>query len=465
MRGLLFAGAVALAAITAGVTPDGAQHLGAAVHDWLSGMLGPIAPDVPVQAEVQGDHYRLTAPLIGVRTPGAPPELSADVRQQPGGTWRIDRASLPARFAIPAAEGETHISIGSQAISGIIDPLLQTASTLHAEAADIRTMGTPAGEKTEQRIGRATLDASLTPDRDGTLDFTERSHFENWQWGAIAANGIAVGTGFRSSQAQVTLKAVAPDHVAPAIHAVFDLIVGASRAPAPDQHAALRKLVEALDGLAGSVRLNESLQGLQIELAGIGHAAIDRARFGFGEEATGGLLRAWVDLVVDGLTIADLPAGLAALVPKRISLRPSVKGVPAKALKDLLIAEIEDSDPASRKAYAETLFAQGGMVIGIDAFAFAVGPAEFAGAGVISFPSATTREGEARVTVTGFDELIQQTTENPSLSQVAPVLAVARGFAKQEGDHLVWAIHAGRDGNVTVNGMELSPFAYPHPAK
>jgi hypothetical protein len=464
VRALLLAGAVTLATA---LTPDSAQHIAASVHDWLSHILGPTASGLPVRAEAHGDHYRLTVPLIGLRTAGEPPQLSADVREQPDATWRVESASIPTRFALPAGNGETHVSIGRQAITGIIDPSLHASSTLHAEAADVRTTSTEAPQRTEQRIGQAALDATLTPAQNGTLDLTERSHFENWQSGALGPNGIAVGTGIRSGQAELTLKAVAPDHVAPAIRALIDLIVatpeGNSSEPSPRSRAAMRELVQALDGLAGSARLNESVRGLQIELAGIGRAAIDHAHLGFGEESTGGLLRAWVDVALDGLTITGLPNGLSALVPTRVSLRPSVKGVPADALRHLLLAGTEQPDTATRNTYSSALLARGSMAIGIDAFSFEIGPAEFSGAGVISFPSATTREGEALVTATGFDALIEQTTQNASLNQIAPVLALVRGLAKQNGNHLVWAIHAGQDGDITVNGMDLSTLL--HPAK
>jgi hypothetical protein len=164
---------------------------------------------------------------------------------------------------------------------------------------------------------------------------------------------------------------------------------------------------------------------------------------------------------VDGLTIAGLPNGFSALVPTRISLRPSVKGVPADALRNLLLAGTEQPQPATRNTYSSALFAQGSLAIGIDAFSFEIGPAEFSGAGVISFPSPTTREAEARVTASGFDALMEQTTQDPSLNQIAPVLALARGFAKHDGDHLVWAIHAGQDGHITVNGMDLTALLPP----
>jgi hypothetical protein len=464
VRALLLAGAVTLATA---LTPDSPQHIAAAVHDWLSHILGSTAPDLPVHAEAQGDHYRLTIPLIGLRTAGESPELSADMQQQPDGTWRLERVSIPARFALPAADGETHVSIGRQAITGSIDPSLHVPSTLHAEAADVRTTSTQAPQQAEQQIGQAALDVTLTPAENGNLDLIERNHFENWQSGLLGPNGIAVGTGVRSGQAELTLNAVAPDHVAPAIRALIDLIVATrernSSELSPQSRAAMRQLVQALDGLARSARLDESLQGLQIELAGIGRAAIDHAHLGFGEESTGGLLRAWVDLALDGLTIGGLPNGLSAFVPTRISLRPSVKGVPADALRHLLLAGTEQPGLATRRAYSSGLLARGSTTIGIDAFSFKIGPAEFSGAGVISFPSAATTEAEARVTATGFDTLMEQTTQNPSLNQIAPVLALVRGLAKQDGNHLVWAIHAGQDDHITVNGMDLSTLL--HPAK
>jgi stage V sporulation protein SpoVS len=61
---------------------------------------------------------------------------------------------------------------------------------------------------------------------------------------------------------------------------------------------------------------------------------------------------------------------------------------------------------------------------------------------------------EAHVTATGLDELMKQAHGNPQLEQALPFLAIARGFAQPEGDHLVWDIVAG-NGGLTVNGIPL----------
>ena len=73
-------------------------------------------------------------------------------------------------------------------------------------------------------------------------------------------------------------------------------------------------------------------------------------------------------------------------------------------------------------------------------------------------------QARARITAKGLDDLMQQARNNPALQQALPFLAMARGFARQEGDRLVWDIIAGKNG-VMVNGMELgNPAALaPHP--
>ena len=80
---------------------SGDVNLREAARSWLraSGMLGPDAPQLPVRAEVEGDHYRVVIPLLGVRTPAVEPAVSAAVRKLPDGRWGIDDVHFPGKFA------------------------------------------------------------------------------------------------------------------------------------------------------------------------------------------------------------------------------------------------------------------------------------------------------------------------------------------------------------------------------
>ena len=66
--------------------------------------------------------------------------------------------------------------------------------------------------------------------------------------------------------------------------------------------------------------------------------------------------------------------------------------------------------------------------------------------------------GRARVVLTGFDALMAQARDDPNLRDAAPVLIMARGLARPEGDHLVWDVVADQSG-ATVNGVDISGLA------
>ena len=195
-----------------------------------------------------------------------------------------------------------------------------------------------------------------------------------------------------------------------------------------------------------------------MEIAGLGGAAVDTMRLGMGGEAAGGLVRGWLDLGLDGLSVPGLPPETAALVPRRVTFRPTVSGVPSEALNGLLAAATEPGADAPGRLDPEiaALFAQGSLAVGIDALAFAIGPAEFSGAGSVLLLSPAEREGQARITATGFDALTEQARGDPALTMALPVLVLARGLAKAEGDRLVWSIATDRAGKLTVNGVDLS---------
>jgi len=458
----------ATAAVAQPPTQDGAAQLAASLHAWTDQLLGPAAPDLPVQATVEGDHYRVTVPLVAIRTKSGEPALTAAAQEKPDGSWQISDVQVPAQFALGGPGGETQVSIGHQQTSGIADPSLRTPSTIRSDVMDLHTSAIGPAQTSEQQIQHVQLNASLRAARDGLLDLTEESIVDGWQSGTIDPAGLAAGTGVRHGRAELTLQGITPDRVAPAVQALTALAFalpppsipgqpsGTRPEMTPELRDALGHLVIAASGLARAFRMNESLDGVQLELAGIGRAAAEHSSIGMGGESAGGLLRAWFELGMDGLVVPGLPAGMASLVPKRISFRPSISGVPVGALEKLLTEATGQNRPDVITSDIDALFSQGSLTAGIEALSFAIGPAEFAGAGSLLLLSATEHEGQARLTATGFDALIQESQGDPSLGQVTPVLVLARGLAKREGDHLVWTINATRDGSVMVNGMDFS---------
>ena len=465
------------------IGPSGAQALAAQLRAWFGGMLGPDAPELPVQAEVEGDHYRVIIPLPGIRTQAAEPAVSAAARKLPDGRWGIDEVHFPGKFSFairpmpPNARPRTEtVVIGDQQTKGTIDPELQLPSSFGADGANIVITTTGPSQTQEQHIDRYTATGNATPVAGGLLDVSTTTEVEGWRTGALALGGVAAGSGVRSATATAHIHGLKPSQVGPAIAALVSL---SAALPAPmhaqsgtGNHvrlpdlpppglAALHRLVAALPGIATAFRIDETLEDVQFEIAGIGGAVVDRVRLGFGGEAPGGLLRAWFNLGLRGLSIHGLPQAQAALVPRMVSFRPSVTGVPVEALIRLLAAMTEPGHPpaARLEPQVEALFAQGGLTVGIEALDVAIGPAEFTGAGSMLLLSPTEREGQARIAATGFDALVEQMRGDPTSGAALPMLILARGLAKPEDGRLIWTIAIDRSGKITVNGIGFPGFA------
>jgi hypothetical protein len=186
-------------------------------------------------------------------------------------------------------------------------------------------------------------------------------------------------------------------------------------------------------------------------------------RLGIDGAAPDGMLHAGFDIVLDGLAVQNLPPQAAALMPHHLELRPSVIGV---SLADLTTLALEATDQkvdrARLQGEAMALLAHGGVTFGLDTLDMDVGPAVLHGHGHVLVTGPDEYQAEAHITATGLDDLMQQAHGNPDLQRALPFLAIARGFAQPEGDHLVWDIVAGKAG-VTVNGVELgNPRAQGH---
>ncbi len=56
-----------------------------------------------------------------------------------------------------------------------------------------------------------------------------------------------------------------------------------------------------------------------------------------------------------------------------------------------------------------------------------------------------------------MDTLLAQAQSQPNLQQVMPMVFLAKGMGRPEGNNLIWDIRLG-DGPLTVNGV---PFGQP----
>ena len=198
------------------------------------------------------------------------------------------------------------------------------------------------------------------------------------------------------------------------------------------------------------------MDGLQVEIAGMGGLSMKHFLLGFGGEAPDGRLHAWLDIGLDELASPSLPPTIAAFLPHHVEIRPSLSGVRTADLHKLALdATEEGADSDSLAPDIAAIFSHGGVELGVETLSFDVGPAQVQGTGHLTALSPDAWHGEAHLVATGLDDLSTQARNNPDLQQALPVLIMLRGLAKPDGKKLVWDIVS--DGpTVTVNGLDLS---------
>ena len=126
-----------------------------------------------------------------------------------------------------------------------------------------------------------------------------------------------------------------------------------------------------------AVSLEETLDGVQVEIAGMGGLSIKHLLIGFGGEAPDGRLHAWLDIGLDELDSPSLP--------------PQGRGLPAAALRDQAEPvrredcrsaqagagrDEEGADSDARNRRSPRCFSHGGVNVGLETLSFDLGPAK-----------------------------------------------------------------------------------------
>ena len=461
-------------AVAQAIDQDGARALQHDLQSWFGGLLGPQlgAMEQRLRVTAEDNHFRVALPFADATGQNA---ISADVRPLPGGQWSVDALHLPAatRFTlhVPQPGGPPGVAIptrfdlhiGSQHAHALIDPALTSPSRLDAALADVGLETDSARQHQLQHIDRYAVQATLQPDH-GRLDLLESSTITGYRSASRVGDRPAVGFGADHILASGRIDGIDRTHAAALLSAASGLIATLPPAAAAQRgnmalsapaRAALRALIESLRNIITGVQAAETINGLHVAIAGVGEATVHHVSLGLAGAAPDGMLHATMNIGLDGLEIANLPPAVVALVPRHVALQPSVSGVPLAALTTLALAATDqDANQAQLQADTAAIWAQGGITIGVDALDMDIGPAVLHGHGQVLLTGPHEYDAHMHITATGLDTLMQQAAGNPDLQRALPLLAMARGFARQEGDHVVWDIVANRAG-LTVNGVPL----------
>ena len=149
------------------------------------------------------------------------------------------------------------------------------------------------------------------------------------------------------------------------------------------------------------------MDGLQVEIAGMGGLSMKHFLLGFGGESPDGRLHAWLNIGLDELASPSLPPNIATFLPHHVEIKPSLSGVLTADLHKLALdATEEGADADSLAPDIAAIFSHGGVELGIETLSFDLGPAKVEGTGHITALSPDTWHGEAHLAATGLDDLI-----------------------------------------------------------
>jgi hypothetical protein len=471
--------APAAMAAPAAVTAEQAQAVEQEVHDWLQALLGSavVAPDRPVHLVAEGGDYALLIPF------NADSAITGHLTPQDDGRWLLSDVKVPspATFTldipVPAQGGQAatagtmtrtyQFNVARQETTGVFDPSYKTASTLQDRFEGFQLTSSGGGFRQTSQMTHAAGQSTLTPAADGRFDIASESTFDGYILDHQQDGGgftIHVTADHGRTSAQVS--GVSSDHGPAFLRNMVSLIVQILPAMSkdgppdltPEQRTRLRGVVDALDGLASGLQADYALENLQVQ-AGAFSGIARRAHLDVGGEAPGNMLKVYLDLGVEALSIPGLPVGpYADLVPTEVHLRPTLSGIGTKDLRDLAYQVLDAADRGQGAPDPAPLFAHGGIVAGLDAVSFNVGPTVFTGHGAVTIPKPNAYDGQGQVAATNFDALMDRAKRDPTMEQALAVLTVAKGIGRTNGNQIVWDV-TYQAGKVLVNGVDVMAMA------
>ena len=457
-------------------TPEQAQAAGQEVQDWFRSLLaaGWAPPDSVVEVHPEGDAYALRLPL------DADAAVTGQLAAQDDGRWTLSGVAFASPTSFTSGPRSVALTAMSQATSGVLDPTYTTASTVQQRIEGLKVATTGGDVQQTYQVARSTSQITLSPAAQGRLDLAQEGMLDELtldQQGSGPAAHITAGhvrfTGqtigilqdrgpafFREMSG--LLRAFGAEMQGSAVPG------GAGSGDAPSrpsflvQHRTqLRTVLDEFDGLFSSLQAEAGLDTVQVQAGNLTVVA-KTMRLAFGLDTADGPVKAYLDLGTDGLSIPGLPLGPDTdLVPTAIHIRPTLAGVNVGdliAYDRQVLDKLSDDTGTAPPPDPAPLYAHGGLVIGLDAVSFNLGPTAFAGHGTVTATAPQAYTGEGQVTATDLDALIDRAKQDPLMQQFLAVLTVAKGIGHTSGNQTVWDI-TYRDGQALVNGVDVMVLA------
>lgn len=361
-------------------------------------------------------------------------------------------------------------TIGQQAMHGRIDPGLATTSSFLAELRVITLQSGPGGQDSQQTIGQVTLDSSLSPTATlGRSDLLTRDSVTNWHVVTRDRQGGKSESSASHVDGHVSLhgldRAQAMRFVT-ALRSFRRTLKPSDRQPgAAAERLELRDVLNATAGLLTRVEADETLDGITFNLGsgklGSGKpdpgssGTLGRMRLQLKGDAADQRLNAGMDITMDEISVASLSAAAASLAPRHLTARSVLAGIPLGMLMPLLQAALAPHpDPVALQGQAARLLESPGARVALESVAFDAGPLHVRGsARFVPRPDGEIG-ADIHVSASGADALLAQAQGKPALQGLLPMVFLAKGLGRAQGDSIVWDISVG-GGPLTVNGTSF----------
>jgi hypothetical protein len=472
--GILLATVLLLPVPAGAQDAETAASMQAALRNWLASWPGgqPVRPEPSVHITAQDDHYSLDWPFGGGAADQPGTTFSAALKPLPEGRWLVERMQVEPgtiSFDMPAIGNvkptHTIITLTDQTGHAEFDPTFKSPSTLNMSVGHYETTSDgPSGHGTS-RVDQYDTQAEVVPAGDGRLNLALSSRTGPWHMTQTLAAGPAFELSASGLHGESRVEGVSQEAAGALIRAYGALIPlmpahdtpanAVEKAKADAMRTALHAVFEAMRDSLSSLRTDMALDDLHVSVAGAGGFDLRQLHLAVGGEAPNDRLYTMIDLGLSGISTDAAPPDLEEFVPKDVSLRTSLAGVDLVAATRLML-QITDEvpDPASISASTAALVTDPQAQMRVESLKLTVGPAHLEGNAQVRMLTMQEPEMKAHIVVTGFDALMARINGKPAAQQAIPILLMARGMARADGDRLVWDVVLGKT-QAFVNGVDM----------
>jgi hypothetical protein len=353
-------------------------------------------------------------------------------------------------------------TIARQAMHGRFDRDLLTPSTFAADLGAITLQSASGARASEQAIEHMTLDGSISGTPGGRADLLVRNSARGWHAVTRDTGGAESDSLVRRVEGHASLTGLDRARGLRFIAAARSLTGTAKAWPgqpdlSPAARDGFRNLLEATDGLLTRLEAEETLDGLRFDFGGR-TGTLGRMQLRVTGDSDDQRLNAGMDIALDELSLTMLSPDSAAFLPHHVTARSVLASLPVAQLRALLRAAIAPgADPSVLQKQAAALLAVPGAQVGMESITFDVGPMHVRGS-TRFVPRANGEIGaDIHISATGVDALVAQVKTSPNVQGFMPIVFLAKGMGRVQGETIVWDIGLG-GGPLTVNGV---PFGQP----